>query len=155
MPQLEVVSYDEEFLALSAVWLRDAETARLTRTPPFSDEEQRRWFDGLPQRRDYAVWGVRLNGAAVGAFGLKHITEERAEYWGYLGDKSLWGTGRGGALVDAGLAAAADRGLSEVYLHVGEDNPRAQRLYLRHGFVELSRVGDLVRMSRTVRGGRS
>jgi RimJ/RimL family protein N-acetyltransferase len=152
---LEVVRYDEEFLACSAAWLRDDETARLTRTPPFSDEGQRQWFDGLAARRDYAVWGVRLAGEPVGAFGLKHITDDSAEYWGYLGVKGLWGEGHGSALVEAGVDAAVARGLRRLYLHVGEDNPRATRLYARHGFVEQSRADDLVLMSRDLSSPRS
>jgi RimJ/RimL family protein N-acetyltransferase len=145
---LDIVDYDDEFLECSKVWLRDPETARLTRTPPFTDAAQSEWFAGLAGRSDYLIWGVRLAGRPVGAFGLKHVDSERAEYWGYLGEKDLWGKGLGANLVIGGLAAAAERGLREVYLNVGEDNPRARRLYERLGFVEESRGGDLILMRR-------
>jgi [ribosomal protein S18]-alanine N-acetyltransferase len=45
-----------------------------------------------------------------------------------------WGQGIGSALLAALLAEAACRGAAEVFLEVRADNPRAQRLYRRHGF---------------------
>jgi [ribosomal protein S18]-alanine N-acetyltransferase len=47
-----------------------------------------------------------------------------------------WGRGIGSALLRALLAEAARRGCAEVYLEVRVDNPRAQQLYRRHGFVD-------------------
>ena len=47
---------------------------------------------------------------------------------------SHWGQGIGSALLEALLAEAAARGCTEVFLEVRVDNPRAQRLYHRHGF---------------------
>lgn len=47
---------------------------------------------------------------------------------------SRWGQGIGSALLEALLAEAAHRGCAEVFLEVRVDNPRAQRLYRRHGF---------------------
>jgi len=45
-----------------------------------------------------------------------------------------WGRGIGSALLTALVAEAADRGCTEVFLEVRSDNPRAQRLYRKHGF---------------------
>jgi [ribosomal protein S18]-alanine N-acetyltransferase len=47
-----------------------------------------------------------------------------------------WGEGTGTALLSALIGEAARRGCAEVLLEVREDNPRARRLYLRHGFTE-------------------
>lgn len=47
-----------------------------------------------------------------------------------------WGQGIGSALLTALLDEAARRGCPEVFLEVRADNPRAQRLYRRHGFTE-------------------
>jgi ribosomal-protein-alanine N-acetyltransferase len=47
---------------------------------------------------------------------------------------SHWGQGIGSALLEALLAQAQARGCAEVFLEVRVDNPRAQRLYRRHGF---------------------
>jgi ribosomal-protein-alanine N-acetyltransferase len=47
-----------------------------------------------------------------------------------------WGEGTGTALLQALVDEADKRGYEEVLLEVREDNPRARRLYLRHGFAE-------------------
>ena len=49
---------------------------------------------------------------------------------------SRWGQGIGSALLRALLAEAASRGCAEIFLEVRVDNPRAQRLYRRHGFAD-------------------
>jgi RimJ/RimL family protein N-acetyltransferase len=131
---LEFVAYDRRFLLASRRWLRDPELAALTLTPPFTDAEQEQWFAALPSRSDYAVWGIELDGEPVGVFGLKHITAEDAEYFGYLGDKRLWGGGHGRGMLEAALEAARTRGCSRVYLRVWRENHRAIALYRRHGF---------------------
>ena len=48
-----------------------------------------------------------------------------------------WGQGIGSALLEALLAEAAAQGCAEVFLEVRVDNPRAQRLYRRHGFADV------------------
>ena len=48
-----------------------------------------------------------------------------------------WGEGTGAALLTALVQEAEKRGYEEVLLEVREDNPRARRLYLRHGFAEI------------------
>ncbi|MEV7692407.1 ribosomal protein S18-alanine N-acetyltransferase [Microbacterium sp. NPDC089189] len=49
------------------------------------------------------------------------------------------GRGSGRALLRALLAAAAERGVREVFLEVRDDNPVAQRLYASEGFTEVGR----------------
>jgi ribosomal-protein-alanine N-acetyltransferase len=48
-----------------------------------------------------------------------------------------WGHGTGSALLEALLREAARRKCAQVFLEVRRDNPRAQRLYQRHGFTEI------------------
>jgi [ribosomal protein S18]-alanine N-acetyltransferase len=50
---------------------------------------------------------------------------------------AFWSRGIGSALLGALLAAARDRGCTEVFLEVRADNPRARGLYLRRGFEEI------------------
>jgi ribosomal-protein-alanine N-acetyltransferase len=50
---------------------------------------------------------------------------------------AFWGRGIGSALLGALLAAARERGCTEVFLEVRADNPRAHGLYLRRGFEEI------------------
>ena len=47
---------------------------------------------------------------------------------------SHWGQGIGSALLTALVGEASRRRCTEVFLEVRADNPRAQQLYLRHGF---------------------
>ena len=51
--------------------------------------------------------------------------------------REYWGRGIGSALLGALIAAAVERGCTEVFLEVREDNPRARDLYLRRGFEEI------------------
>jgi [ribosomal protein S18]-alanine N-acetyltransferase len=48
--------------------------------------------------------------------------------------QARWGRGIGTVLLTALLAEAAERACVEVFLEVRADNPRAQRLYRKHGF---------------------
>jgi [ribosomal protein S18]-alanine N-acetyltransferase len=48
-----------------------------------------------------------------------------------------WGHGIGSALLGALITEAGQRGCTEVFLEVREDNPRARGLYLRRGFEEI------------------
>ena len=50
---------------------------------------------------------------------------------------AYWGQGIGSALLSALIQAAGNRGCTEVFLEVREDNPRARGLYLRRGFEEI------------------
>jgi len=52
-------------------------------------------------------------------------------------DPAHWGQGTGTALLSALVDEAGRRGYTEVLLEVRQDNPRARRLYLRHGFTEI------------------
>jgi ribosomal-protein-alanine N-acetyltransferase len=51
--------------------------------------------------------------------------------------RAYWGRGVGSALLGALVDTAAERGCTEVFLEVREDNPRARGLYLRRGFDEI------------------
>ena len=50
---------------------------------------------------------------------------------------AYWGRGIGSALLSALIQAARNRGCTEVFLEVREDNQRARGLYLRRGFEEI------------------
>jgi [ribosomal protein S18]-alanine N-acetyltransferase len=52
---------------------------------------------------------------------------------------SARGRGIGGLLLDAAIAAAAERGAQALYLDVRESNARARALYDSRGFVEVGR----------------
>lgn len=147
---LELAPYDASFLAPSLAWLTDPEIAWLTMTPPFTEASQRTWFAGLPNKTDYLIWGVAHHGRPVGAVGLKNVTDTSAEYWGYVGERNLWGRGLGRQIVDGALRHAVALGLRDVWLRVRTENERAIRLYHTCGFVEEADEGGVIVMRRSL-----
>lgn len=131
---ISLVKYTEDFLMLSRSWLRDPEIKSLTQTADFTDEQQLNFFLGLANRSDYLIYGVLYDGQKIGAAGLKNISNESAEYWGYIGVKEMWGKKLGQEMVNSVLQVAEQRGIQTVNLKVSIENLRAIKLYSRLGF---------------------
>ncbi len=140
MPSL--VEYDLQFLERSWDWLQDPETRALTRTPEFTREAQQDFFRSLPHKTDYWIKGIVAGEEPVGAMGLKHITQAKAEYWGYIGNKNYWGIGIGQFMMQEAINKASSLQLKQIYLFVDHTNVRAVKLYTRMGF-KLEESGDL------------
>ncbi len=138
--------FDIAFLDKSYGWLTDKEIKYLTMTPDITREGQHEWFDSLPSKADYKIWGVECDGVPVGVCGLKHITTCDGEYWGYIGEKEYWGRGVGCSMMDFIESYARSLGLKSVYLNVRKDNPRAIALYLKRGFRALQEEHDVIKM---------
>lgn len=137
MGKVELVSYDRCYFEKSKLWLEDEEVNRLTDTGELPDEAARlRWFESLPSKSDYLIWGVAIEGQSIGACGLKHIRDSKAEYWGYIGEKSYWGKGLGSSMLSCIEQKAIDLNIEELYLTVLVNNIRAVRLYRKNGFIE-------------------
>lgn len=132
MPSL--VDYNRIYLDRSWHWLNDPEVKALTLTPDFTREAQEIFFHSLPQKAGYWIKGIEEKGVPVGAMGLKNITTEDAEYWGYIGEKEYWGKGIGSFLIREAIAQATKLGLKQLYLHVSRHNTRAINLYSKMGF---------------------
>ncbi len=75
--------------------------------------------------------------ALIGYAGMMFADGAQADVVTLAVRTARWGEGTGSALLSALVAAAEARGCTEVLLEVREDNPRARRLYLRHGFTEI------------------
>ena len=131
---LTYVPFDERFREASWEWLNDPELHALIDAPPLSRTGHDTWYEGLDGREDYRVWGVEADGEPVGVWGLKRLTEGDAEYWGYLGERALWGQGLGQQLLAWADEEARRRGLQRLYLVVRRDNPRAVRAYEKAGY---------------------
>lgn len=86
-------------------------------------------------RRFYLV--AEEGSALVGYAGMMFTGGTQADVVTLAVDPARWGEGTGTALLCALIDEAAKRGYAEVLLEVREDNPRARRLYLRHGFAEI------------------
>jgi ribosomal-protein-alanine N-acetyltransferase len=75
--------------------------------------------------------------ALIGYAGMMFGGGAQAEVVTLAVHPAHWGQGAGTALLSALVDEAGRRGYTEVLLEVREDNPRARRLYLRHGFSEI------------------
>lgn len=132
---LSLTPYDEECLEKSWEWLNDPEIRFLTMTPEFSKADQRRFFNSLATRADYLIWAVSLDGKPIGAAGLKNHRESMAEYWGYIGEKALWGGGLGRSMLALVEQKGRSAGFSSLDLKVLAKNERALSLYRKCGYV--------------------
>ena len=145
---LEFVEYDESFLALSWLWLKDPEISILTMTPEFTKDEQLIFFKSLGERRDYFIRGITYQNKKIGAVGIKNINHEKGEYWGYIGEKNYWGQGLGREIMQKIISEARLLGLKKLYLQVNSNNQRAINLYTREGCVLSSVDEQLIKMER-------
>lgn len=145
--KVELVSYSETFLELSWNWLNDPEIKKLTNTPSFSKEDQKKFFESIHTRHDYKIWGIEYEGIPVGVCGLKKITTIDCEYWGYIGCKEYWSKGIGTEVLFKLIGIARDRNLESIWLTVLNDNSRAIGLYSKIGFKqEGNTVDNLITM---------
>ncbi len=133
---LDFVPYSRQFLDLSWQWLNDPEIKRLTMTPDFTREQQEAFFTGLPKREDYFITGMSYRNEPIGACGLRRIDREKseAEYFAYIGDKSLWSKRLGVPIFQFVLAAAQERGLRTVYTLMNPENERSINFFKGNGF---------------------
>ncbi|MDS1269992.1 ribosomal protein S18-alanine N-acetyltransferase [Lipingzhangella sp. LS1_29] len=72
----------------------------------------------------------------VGFAGLRVVPPE-GDIQTMAVDRRYWSQGIGARLLTALLDIGAQQGVTETFLEVRTDNPRAQDLYRRFGFVEL------------------
>ena len=86
-------------------------------------------------RRLYLV--AEAGNALLGYAGMMFTGGSQADVVTLAVTPARWGRGTGTALLLALVDEADKRGYEEVLLEVREDNPRARRLYLRHGFDEV------------------
>jgi ribosomal-protein-alanine N-acetyltransferase len=92
-------------------------------------------FAQPPSRRLYLV--AEAGNALIGYAGMMFAGGSQADVVTLAVAPARWGEGTGTALLTALVDEAGKRGYQEVLLEVRKDNPRARRLYLRHGFTEV------------------
>lgn len=132
--RVELTEYTSEFLEYSWIWLNDDEIRKLTDTPIFDRQSQKKWFNSLDSKKDYLIWGILFEGIPIGACGLKNITLNDCEYWGYIGNKNYWGKGFGKEIVLKLIEIAKQKNLNSIWLKVLKNNNRAIKLYKKLGF---------------------
>ena len=138
------VAFDETYLDASYEWLRDPELAWLTMVGTQTREQQRAWFEGLPDRTDYVIWGIEHDGRPVGVMGLKHLDagDGGAEYFMYLGEKEMWGKGIGRWATGEILDVARSLGLTHVWGLIGKHNDRSLTVHTHLGFTVDGDAGE-------------
>jgi RimJ/RimL family protein N-acetyltransferase len=149
MGEVELVTFDKRFFEKSRSWLVDEEVNRMTDTGELPSEPNRlKWFESLPLKKDYFIWGVACEEEPIGACGLKNIQGSKAEYWGYIGEKSYWGKGLGSSMLKGVEQKAKDLNLDELYLTVLVENNRAIGLYRKNGYLEIGEADNRLIMAK-------
>jgi diamine N-acetyltransferase len=106
---------------------------------PISERQHASWFEEIQQRKDVALFGIRLvqTGALIGSCQLHSINtvHRTAELQIRIGEGSERGSGRGSEavllLLDFGFR---DLNLNRIFLHVFATNEPALRMYEKVGF---------------------
>ena len=150
MNRFRASNFDEVFLEKSWEWLNDPEIKKLTSTPDFTKEEQKTWFEGLPYRNDYKVWGAYYGEVPVGAFGIKQIEDGSAFYFAYIGEKDYWGMGLGKEFILEAMKLSKDLGLKELKMYADKQNERSIIAHEKYGFVKREDLGDMYIMVLTL-----
>ena len=147
--RIRLVPYSREYLNLSWGWLNDPEIKALTMTPDFTRTEQLAFFDSLPDRKDYHIWGVEApDGTPIGAGGIKNISGDIGEYWCYIGERDWWGRGVGRQILERCEEKASELGLRHLTMKASATNDRSIGLYAKMGFVHCPEksTGDILIM---------
>jgi len=142
---LSLCKFNEDFLELTWKWLNDPEIKKLTNSTDFTLEDQKNWFVNLKNKNNYLIWGLTYFGKPIGACGLKNITQIDCEYWGYIGEKALWGQGLGTKILQYMEEKARELILENIWLQVINSNVIAIKLYQKNGYTkEKEKLGIIV-----------
>lgn len=132
---ISLTQYDRTYLDKSWDWLRDPEIKQLTMAGDFTREEQVSFFESLPVREDYKIWGVAApDGEPIGAAGIKNISGSTGEFWCYIGERDWWGRGIGGRILELCEEKARDLGLDQLTMIAGANNDRSINAFEKMGF---------------------
>ena len=130
-------------------WINDSDVIRyslsLFKTLE-SESEINEWFRDLLRSKDLN-YGIVLKstGKLIGYAGLCKIskTNKSAEYFIFIGEKSLWGKGIGKEVTEKILQIGfMEYKLHRIMLTVSEYNTGGQKAYKRTGFLEEGRMRE-------------
>lgn len=131
---IKVLEFDIKFLNKSWEWLNDEELQKLIISPRISKKQQEEWFYSLKNKKNYYIKGIEYNGEKIGVLGLKNITQNKGEYFGYIGEREYWGLGIGKFMLKYIEEYCKKIKLKKIYLKVLKNNQRAFLLYKRFGY---------------------
>ena len=152
-PEIRLARYDRAYLEKSWEWLRDPEIKALTMAGDFTREEQLAFFDELPSRPDYKIWGVESpEGVPIGAAGIKNIVESAGEFWCYIGERAWWGRGIGGRILTLCEEQARALGIERLIMIAAASNARSVKAFEKTGFIldDVTPGDGLVQLSKIV-----
>lgn len=137
--QVKTVGVSDEFAIELPITIRAAERADLPALEWFGHQRHLApHIAAVLDRRDHdeaELLVAEANGFPVGRIGIDYTRRPgKALLWTFAVIPNLQRLGIGTALIRAGEAAAAARGLTTVEIDVGKDNPGAQALYERLGY---------------------
>ena len=131
---IKVLEFDISFLNKSWKWLNDEDLQKLIISPRISKKQQEEWFYSLKNKKNYYIKGIEYNGEKIGVLGLKNITQNKGEYFGYIGEREYWGLGIGKFMLKYIEEYCKKIKLKKIYLKVLKNNKRAFLLYKRFGY---------------------
>ncbi len=131
--EVEYREFDETALDKTWEWLNDPEIRRLTITPELDKEGQRKWFEGLKDRKDYFIEALWHDNKPIAIIGLKNINGKDAELFGYIGDKNYWGKAIGYHGMMYGIEHARSLNLESVYTILLKNNIQSYKINRRCG----------------------
>ncbi|MEI6122901.1 MAG: GNAT family N-acetyltransferase [Bacteroidota bacterium] len=138
--------FNRKYLDLSWKWINDPELKDMISAKTITRAEQIIWFNSIQALPNYSIWGIENDGNPIGVCGLKNISKEDAEYWGYIGEKDYWGKGIGSEILEFLMAYAGNKKLKSIYLYVTNTNGRAKKLYEKHGFITEEIKENIIKM---------
>ncbi len=148
---IQLQTYTRTFLEKSWEWLRDPYIKQMTNTPEFTNESSLKWFQALATKHYYRIWGLAYCDIPIGACGLKcDSAHNKAEYWGYIGEKSMHGKGIGKEMMRLIEAKSKELKISVLWLKVLVDNEPAIRLYNKLNYIEYNRDHQFIYMKKTL-----
>ena len=117
--------------------LEEAPSAFGSRLATERDRTEAEWRDRLEHRTQFVA---REEGRPIATVGCLAGSEDVMDLVSMWVAPPARGTGAADLLVDAVVGEARDRGCETIVVWVSEGNERAERLYVRHGFVRTDRV---------------
>lgn len=144
----------ESDLDMTMAWRnRDDVRVWFKQSQPIAPARHRAWFAEYLARDDDFVFVVEAGGLPVGQVSVYRIQcpEGQAEVGRFVAAPGSSGRGYMTLACAELLRFCAEiLKLTSVYLEVKENNERAIRMYVRHGFREEDRAEGLIRMSRSL-----
>lgn len=148
--KVELKKFDRSFLNYSWHWLNNPEIRELISSPAITKDLQLQWYRKIQELDDYLIWGLQVLEKPIGVCGIKNITNDDCEYWGYIGEKDYWGKGFGTQIMILMEDAARSRSLKTIWLQVNTNNIRAIRLYEKMNYKVTGKTIDKLNMRKVL-----